>query len=58
MFRKSLEARLQQLLSVLATWLSVAIPLPLETECSNATPDHLSDDDDPPFGPFTLDPDE
>jgi hypothetical protein len=53
--------------SVLATWLSVptlafvdAQVVPdsnLETEHSDATPDHLSDNNDIPFGPFTPDPD-
>jgi hypothetical protein len=67
MFHNSLAARLQQPLSVLATWLSVATlafvaawvepDSDLETKRSGAIPDHMSDDDDPPFGPLTQDPD-
>jgi hypothetical protein len=67
MFRKPLAARLQQPLSVLSTWLSVATlafaaarvepDSDLETEHSDATPDHLSDDDEIPFGPIP-DPDD
>jgi hypothetical protein len=68
MFRKTLAARLQQPLSVLATWLSVATlafeaarvepDSDLESERSDATPGHLSDHDDLPFGLFHEDPDE
>jgi hypothetical protein len=65
--RKPLAAHLQQPLSVLAAWLSVATlafaaaqvepDSDLESERSDATPDHLSDDDDLPFGLFSEDPD-
>jgi hypothetical protein len=68
MFRKPLAARLLQPLSVLATWLSVVTlafeaarvepDSDLESERSDATPDHLSDHDDPPFGLSIEDPDE
>jgi hypothetical protein len=58
MFRKPLEARLQQPLSVLTTWLSVVTPAFKEAridtdseaddEHSHGTPDTLSDDEENP----------
>jgi hypothetical protein len=61
MFRKPLAARLHQPLSVLSTLAFAAARVEpdsdLETERSDATPDHLSDDDEIPFGPIP-DPDD